>query len=777
MTPIRELLLVHHTHTDFGYTDLPSTTWDLHVDYIRQAIELCERTADYPDEAKFRWNCEVLWPVQRFLSTASAGEVARFDRAVQAGQMDLGAMPFNTGTLLDAEEWSALSRDLAPLHSRYRPSVAMQNDINGMSWGILPRWIEQGVNLYWTGPNDYSAAGNPTERPNWWWWEAGDGQRLLVYLAGGYNNGYFYTHESEWRRGPVPSSSDVWFNPPEPGDVFDFSPSGIARAHARCTKRLTELPAVYPFDFLPLSVTNMWRYDNDPPLEGLSDFVRAWNGAGLEPKLRLATLREVSAAAHAAAKSTSLPTLRGDWPDWWADYIAPLSTEVSACQAARRRLRDIPATSSQLGVMPSVYQPKVDEAWRDVSVFTEHTFSSFDSVAQPYKLSALGHAAEKNGAVYRAEELSRSAMTGVLRSSSAYRPLSASRFIRVVNPSEQPREGWVSISSAALRFPATAARDVESGEFYPLEPFGQEPFWGAPKPGEEPVVEVPNDVWPFRLTQLRFRPGVLPARTMRTYELIEAPPFAPLAESLVKLPAGLFDPDAEFGIGQIVFDIFDAFGAREDLLAHSAERLEGKVRRESPHVLGASPLLSRYGAGTLTRLSHPHCYEIEQHIFIPTGGRRVELETTLWLKENTVPQAIYLALPVAGQKPTIWYDSLGQPTRVGYDQLPNTCGEYLTVGAGVTIEMQDRRVVVATPDTPLCCFDSPAARSGRRTFTPQTGTILALLHHNFWMTNTPITKAAKLRVRHVVEWFAAGAAPDPLAVGGDLYAMPCAEAE
>jgi alpha-mannosidase len=56
---IKEILFVHHSHTDIGYTHPQPVVLELHRRFIDEALDIAERTADYPDDAKFRWTCEV----------------------------------------------------------------------------------------------------------------------------------------------------------------------------------------------------------------------------------------------------------------------------------------------------------------------------------------------------------------------------------------------------------------------------------------------------------------------------------------------------------------------------------------------------------------------------------------------------------------------------------------------------------------------------------------------------------------------------------------------
>ena len=57
---INEVWLVHLSHTDFGFTDQPSVTYDLHRRFIDIALETALKTAALPGGERFTWSLESL---------------------------------------------------------------------------------------------------------------------------------------------------------------------------------------------------------------------------------------------------------------------------------------------------------------------------------------------------------------------------------------------------------------------------------------------------------------------------------------------------------------------------------------------------------------------------------------------------------------------------------------------------------------------------------------------------------------------------------------------
>ncbi|MHC4332089.1 MAG: glycoside hydrolase family 38 N-terminal domain-containing protein, partial [Planctomycetota bacterium] len=89
------IYLVQHVHTDIGYTRPQTEILPEHLRYIDYALDYCDLTDDYPDDAKFRWTCEITWAVREYLKRRPAVQIERLKRRVEQGRIEIAGMFLN----------------------------------------------------------------------------------------------------------------------------------------------------------------------------------------------------------------------------------------------------------------------------------------------------------------------------------------------------------------------------------------------------------------------------------------------------------------------------------------------------------------------------------------------------------------------------------------------------------------------------------------------------------------------------------------------------------
>ena len=184
---IRTVYVVHHSHTDIGYTDLQERVIDTQAQYIGAVLSLMKQ----PGYADFRWNCETLFCVEEFFKTASREEQDAFCSLAAQGKIGLSANYLNFNDLLDC---SVYAHRLQQWRDFFRSrgvvlNTAMFADINGISMGCRDAMLDAGVEFLFANIHCHHGMYPLYRNQTAFWWENAAGRRLLVWNGEHYNLG------------------------------------------------------------------------------------------------------------------------------------------------------------------------------------------------------------------------------------------------------------------------------------------------------------------------------------------------------------------------------------------------------------------------------------------------------------------------------------------------------------------------------------------------------------------------------------------------------------
>ena len=373
-----------HSHVDIGYSNTHANVEFIHKRNIDQAIALAESTKNFPGGENYRWNPEVLWPFERYSRSATPDRLNRLVKAVQRGQICLDASYVHllTSTLGDEETIQALrpKREAEAMTGKAIDTY-VQVDVPGMTWGLVPVLAHEGVRYVMMMPN--GGRGNPSmvnqfdHRP--FWWVGPDGTSRVLFLhAGGYGAGM----EKGGKTGRP------WFGQRDrariPAEIRTTDPRADFLDH-HLSRALPDLEAArYPYD---IYVVTWAMWDNALIDADLPYAVKSWNEDYAYPHLVVASAHDIMHTFEQRYGDT-LPVVRGDFSEYWADGLGTVAREAKASRNAKERLIQAETIWPMLQPQASAPRAEFDEAWRNVIMCSEHTLT-YENPYEPYFQDAI----------------------------------------------------------------------------------------------------------------------------------------------------------------------------------------------------------------------------------------------------------------------------------------------------------------------------------------------------------------------------------------------------
>lgn len=776
---IQEINLVHFSHTDVGFTDSPAVCRELYRRYLDIAIDAVLESIKKPAGQQFYWTAEAAMPVNDWWQTATPQRRRQFLKAVRSGQLEVSALAFNNTPFLNAAQWHTMTHWLPDdVWKQVQPKTAVQNDVNGVPRAAAMALLDRGVRYLFTGINEDSG-GLPFPRPSAFWWKMPDGRRIFVWLNIGYGSGFDFFESAEWRRGPVPRAADATYRPPRNGDILSSDEAALRAAHRQCVARLRQLEqGGYRHKLLTISITSQWRFDNDPPFPPLADFVAAWNQLGLTPRLRLATAGEAMRRMEQMMGPTA-PEHSGEWTDWWANGTASAPREVAASRAAKRFLAA--AESPIWGPLDMRIRRTVDDLYRDLCLFDEHTWGSSLSVAQPYSLDTQGQFTEKAILAYRPMARAEWLLSQRMRSALA----KAGEGLFVANPAPTPFKGWVRLIATALRDNYQSLEDLETGEQFALtfEP-GIEP-WGRPRQPEDLSREDISATFPDRAPNkaARFWINHLDKQSTRRLQLSlrKADPASHAAAPAPNIqtdnsgwPVSATWPGMKQslflrGLGQFSAVQVHGFAPRHILadIRNQQDKTRDKMRREHLEEVPASPNEQAIVAETqhtvvfTQALGHPRLEWASRKLEFWRDEPRARLTLRLNRRSSAAPEIFYLAFPLPTGAALPRLSSGGQPFTPFAGQLGATCKDYFALDCWVEYATSNGRWLWVSRDAPLVTFGSEATLARRESAPEDVHNLMAMLFNNFWYTNFAADEHGIMEFQFDLVWTPDATQPAP----------------
>ena len=751
LRPVRkwEVYILMHSHNDIGYTDIQPNIAKKQAHNVLRALELIRKTKGYPPGARFKWNLEVLMPYEDFKAVATADQMRQFEQAVREGNIGIDAMYGNllTGVCRQEELLRQFSFGVA-LGRRCGVKVdsMMISDVPGLTWGVVPALVQNGVKYISAGPN-----ANPKSmegdrigyvREQWehkpFYWQSPSGRDKVLYWGaqGGYSIGH------------------------------GFKSIGVAIPYL-----LSRLEKVkYPYDIVQMRWT---KGDNGPPDEAVMDFVRDWNAKHAYPRLIIDTTTE---AFHAFEKryGDKLPTYRGDMTPYWEDGTGSGAKETAInrhtadrlCQAETlwamlepRKYQEVGGSESpgQTGPTPDLVVRKFSRledldavdlssaAWKNVALWSEHTWGAHNSISQPelpfvkeqwkYKqIYALTAEAQSQALMHKVTVARSTDWIEGFSGSGRRRQVATTCIMDVFNACSWPRAGLVTLSKETnvvnildeSRQPVNCQR-LQSGELTFLAkdvpPFGAKRFTlettGAT--GGESYSNRKNEISTSTLT-------------VRVNEATGA------IESLK--PAGI---DADIANKAINSYVYLPGGNVKDAKPNGPTKVSPKEN---------GPVIR----SLLIESDAPGCKKLTREVRVVNGLDYVEIIDTVDKLPVREVEGVHFGFAFNVPNPVVHINSPGAVFRPEKDQLPGACKNWFEVERWADVSNDKYGITWVTADAPLLELGGLTANLPRKQPNPNaymkhiepSATFYSWVMNNHWHTNYRAYQEGEVTFRYFI---------------------------
>lgn len=757
MKPIKTIYLINKSHTDIGFTDYQDICFRQHGEFIDQAMDIMEETEGYPDGARFRWVCEATGPLMRYLEGASDGQVERFKSWHDKGAMEVTAMMYPHFTQAFTVE--QLARSLYPvrdLREKFglKVDTADQSDVTGVSWMFVDLLAEIGVDFLTMSINEHRALA-PQPRPGAFWWEGPSGGKILVW------NGYHYLFSRS-----VARIGDWRF-------VDRFLPKAI--------ETLENSPD-YPFDFLFAESTHPTRVDNGPPDRRMPDFVKKWNEEGRSPRIEMVTARDWRRILRDAVATTDIPTVRGDWTDWWVNGYASSAFEYGINRASHELLSTTETVEAWLRAQgKSTWTPeRARYAHDQVILGDELAWGAYSAQAAPGSLFTRSQWNKKANTIYtgamEAHDMLARAANGLAATVSDQAPDGVFNLsdldpteaypdvcdeVMVINPLPWPRK--VIVEQPEIRGNTAPAGMLDM--FFPK---------GVPWGGERPVkpiqrVEVDVPAFGYTFANISQRPEasdvtVGPGLIENAYYRIRVDEkTGALTEFFDKAQGHNFASKYRgWGVGEYVYEWIDSSEGRQ------AQFKLDFSREDAGHRFSNVPF--RYETATSVTVHEPEVYQgrATLKVEIAAAGvakatciyalepRRKVLEVNWLLGKIAVedPESVLVAFPFNLGTPKFHIDLGGVPCKPGDDQISGAVRDYFPIQRWAAVSDGTRGVVLASLEAPLVQLGGITSCDWNRDrFNPESPTIMAWPLNNHWEVNFKSSQEGEIPISYRLTTF------------------------
>jgi len=769
------IYLIHHSHTDIGYTERQEKLMNYHKDFILQAIKILDdiHSGEISGCEGFKWQCENQWQIENFYANATAEQVKSFEKYVKTGEIGLSGNYLNMTELVDREVLLSRTKKAQKYGDRIGVNInsGMSADINGYAWGYPDVLKECGIEnlLCALHPHHGMFALNKKQQP--FYWQGPNKNKVLVWGSEHYHMG------NEMFLCPHGGTSYLIFDDIREEMGACIKTSGVEEtkkkeleiAQTRIMRYVENLDKEgYQYDFFPLMVSGAIT-DNAPPNVDIAKRVNELNKI-FEGKvtIKIATLDEFFQKVR--SREVSIPTYEGDFTDWWADGVGSTANSVKLCREAQRKYdlcKKLDA-DNKLG-----NADLLENAAENIMLYAEHTWGYSSSVSEPWDSLVACFEKKKDAYAINANtDISRNLDLILSKLGEVSIDAHKCQRYKVVNPHPNKYKGIVKLYIEYWEYldgnPLNPSAWIEAYD----EKTGEKLVCQGHRISRAHEVEIAVELAPGEEKTIKLKQSFLNVSTVRNHAQIGAEGIKDIETGkeyletpfLIETDFFKVEFSKEKGIasilnketGQFITDNTISEGAFSGIYEFTPMKDNNpcEVRRQmgrnrcsvatqrSTSKLSDIVIVDSGDVFVTAKLSYELPGTKYYSVFLKIYKVAPMIEARVCLHKDSVwdPENLYVSLPfITDSTGETYVDKTGCIIRPGIDQLPGTCQNFYLIQNGMVKTGKNIDIIVCTKDAPLISF-------GKREAAPiklcegnnkelNNATPYSWIMNNFWETN------------------------------------------
>ncbi|WP_273323632.1 hypothetical protein [Vallitalea guaymasensis] len=708
------MYILHHSHTDIGYTDLQERIIYTHVDYIKSAVNtIKEGYKNGTIDKDFKWNCETYYCVERFLEEATEQEKNDFYDVVKSNNIGLSATYLNFNDLVDKEVLNKRTKEMVDIFGEQGidVKVAMNADVNGISLGTFDVLLDNNIEFLFTNIHTHHGMYPLYQNQKPYYWENKDGKRLLVFSGEHYNLGnalgIIYNKNINFM-------TENYFGTTQPQNHIDALKHNIDNYLEQCAEN------GYDYNFIPACVSGVFS-DNAPPNTDIIRTIKEFNDVyGDEIELQMVTVQEFYDKIKDQVKDA--PVYTGDLTDWWANGVGSTPYAVKHYKEAQRMYH----LCKRLDRDGNISNEKlVREAEDNMLLFAEHTWGHSSTITNPYDTMVQNLDIRNISYASKAHEASAKDLNRIThKKGDKLRYYDLSGKIKAINPSNRRCKNVVEFYIEVWKYQGVKVICESTGEemkaqmsshprgvlisFVDTFEANEEKVYSYEEVlkkeivntrvayvGAERVKDIVND---YDTTNYKIPYGIENDYFKISYEIGKGvTSFYNKVDKVEMLKEG----DSAF-----FTPIYEKTPVKTDV--YEERRLLGRNIRglHAEKYIGKLVDIKIIDNGEIFTTVEL-IYELEGTYFssvviklyntLPKLEFKYKIAKTL----STDIESVYLPLTLDNLNATKYIDKSDAVMRPGIDQVPGTCMEYYLVDNGLIYESDKNTILIQTKDTPL----------------------------------------------------------------------------